>query len=119
MYICDVHLVFRSCGLNTKYSRKLESPTSLRNRVWAFLSAMEEGKEEIVAMTNLHAECHLAILKVKKIHYEIELKDYERVMRYASPEMEAFDIIIGIIEKIINKIKACDEEINNVTKWRR
>lgn len=119
MYICDVHLVFRSCGLNTKYSRKLESPTLLRNRVWAFLSAMEEEIEEISSMTKLHAECHLAIIKLRKIHAEIELSECERVLKFAEPDMPAFDKLIEIVEGILLKISNCNKEIKKMSEWRR
>jgi hypothetical protein len=119
LYICDVHLVFRSCGLNTKYSRKLESPTLLRNRVWAFLSVMETDKEIITSMTKLHADSHLAIIKLKKIHAEIELSEYEKVLKFAEPDMPAFDKLIDIVEDILLKISNCNREIKRMAEWRR
>lgn len=70
-------------------------------------------------MTKLHAEVYYAVLRMRKVHQERELKDYQKALKFATPDMEAFDIILDIIEKIILNIKGCDEEINKVMKWRR
>lgn len=70
-------------------------------------------------MTKLHADSHLAIIKLKKIHAEIELSDYERVLKFAEPDMPAFDKLMEIVEGILLRISNCNKEIKKMAEWRR
>lgn len=63
---------------------------------------------------NLELECFLAVVKVQKVHLELELKDYEFAMQFATPEMEAFDILLGIIENLYEEIKYLETKLNEV-----
>jgi hypothetical protein len=48
-------------------------------------------------------------MRVRKVHTEIELIDYERVMKLYDPEIPAFDIIF-------NKVVELTEEISRIDK---
>jgi hypothetical protein len=63
---------------------------------------------------DLELECFLAVVKVRKIHLELELKDYEFAMQFATPEMEVFDILMNIIEKLYKEIKFLEAKLNEV-----
>lgn len=42
---------------------------------------------------------------------QIELQEYEFVMQYAMPEMECFDKLLSIIEKLILDIKFLETKL--------
>jgi hypothetical protein len=63
---------------------------------------------------DLELECFLAVVKVRKIHLELELKDYEFAMQFATPEMEAFDKLMTIVEKLYKEIKFLEAKLNEV-----
>jgi hypothetical protein len=63
---------------------------------------------------DLELECHLAVVRLKLINYQIELNEYEFVMQYAMPEMECFDKILSIIEGLISEIKFLETKLKEV-----
>lgn len=63
---------------------------------------------------DLELEAFLAVVKLKKRHFEIELKQYEYVMQFATPEMEAFDKLLDIIENLYKEIKFLEAKLNEV-----
>lgn len=62
----------------------------------------------------LYDKAYLAVLNVRKAHFEMELRDYTQVMKYYSPEIKAFDYIISEIERITGNISALEQEIAKV-----
>jgi len=60
---------------------------------------------------DLELECHLAVVRLKLINCQIELQEYEFVMQYAMPEMECFDKLLSIIEKLILDIKFLETKL--------
>jgi hypothetical protein len=60
---------------------------------------------------DLEKEAFTAICKVKIAHNKIELGQWEAVMKYASPEMSAFDIILKNIEELVEVIKILEAEL--------
>lgn len=85
----------------------------------AFLSNMEEEREEIVSMNQLHADALLLVCKLKKIYLESELAQYQKVLMYATSEMSSFEVLLTEIENIVDEIKAYEQEIKNIIEWRR
>ena len=63
---------------------------------------------------NLEEEAHRAILNVRKVHFEIDLLDYQRAMKFAEPDMEAFDKLLVIIQDLVRKIKNIDKELRSI-----
>jgi hypothetical protein len=63
---------------------------------------------------NLEEEAHRAILNVRKVHFEIDLADYQRAMKFAEPDMEAFDKLLVIIQDLVRKIKNIDKELRSI-----
>jgi hypothetical protein len=57
----------------------------------------------------LEHKAYQASMRVRKVHTEIELIDYERVMKLYDPEIPAFDIIF-------NKVVELTEEISRIDK---
>lgn len=62
----------------------------------------------------LEDKAYLAILRVKKVHTEIELSDYERVLKHYNPDIPAFDIILNEVERLSDIISSLDKEIARV-----
>jgi len=85
----------------------------------AFLSGMDNEREEIVSMNPLHAEAHLAVCKLRKLYLERELAQYQKALTFATPEMSSFDLLLTEIEDIVGQIKAYEQEIKNIIEWRR
>lgn len=65
-------------------------------------------------MEDLESQCFRAVLLLKKKRLEIELGEYTHVLGYATPEMEAFDKLIKIIDNILKDIKAIDKELKTL-----
>jgi hypothetical protein len=65
-------------------------------------------------MEGLDDECYRAVLLLKKKRLEIELDEYTYVLGYATPEMEAFDKLIKIVDNILKNIKAIDKELKTI-----
>jgi hypothetical protein len=65
-------------------------------------------------MTNIEDiqnQAYLAVLRFRKKYYEIELDEYLQVFKYAKPEMEAYELLVKEIDKILNAIKSADKEL--------
>lgn len=63
---------------------------------------------------NLRDDAFRALLNVRKVHLEIDLMDYQRVIKFADPEMEAFDTLLNTMEDLISKIKRIDEALKKI-----
>ncbi len=57
----------------------------------------------------LEHKAYQASMRVRKVHTEIELIDYERVMKLYDPEIPAF-------EAILNKVIELTDEISRIDK---
>jgi hypothetical protein len=63
---------------------------------------------------DLELECFLAVVKLKKINAEIELKQYQYVMQFATPEMEVFDVLLNKIEELVKDVKFYEEKLKEI-----
>lgn len=73
-----------------------------------------EGLGVFFRHMDLELEAFIAIVKVKKLHLELDLKEYEFAMQFATPEMEAFDKLLNIIENLYKEIKFLEAKLNEV-----
>jgi hypothetical protein len=62
----------------------------------------------------LKEKAYIAILRVRKVHTEIELIDYQRVMKLYDPEIPTFDIILKKVIQLTNRISKIDNLIREV-----
>ena len=63
---------------------------------------------------DLHDSAFLAILNVKKVHTEIELKDYMRVIKHYDPDVPAFEQILSKIDELTSNIRNYEEAIKEL-----
>lgn len=63
---------------------------------------------------DLELEGFLAVVKVQKVHLEIDLKDYEYALQFATPDMPAFDLLIDKVENLYKEIKFLEAKLNEV-----
>jgi hypothetical protein len=60
--------------------------------------------EEFVGASVLHQQCERAVIVLYKINRERELDEWTKVLAYATPEMPAFEIILGKVEDLVVSI---------------
>ena len=76
---------------------------SFPRRSWGFFSTMD-----------LELESFLAVVKVRKAHLEIDLKEYEYALQFATPDMSAFDLLMDKVENLYKEIKFLEAKLNEV-----
>jgi DNA-binding ferritin-like protein len=76
-------------------------------------------EQEFSDMTKLQLDVYVSILKVRKVHFEIELAQFTKVMSYINEEMEGFNYIMDNIKKFVDIILKLDNELTKATKWQR
>ena len=59
---------------------------------------------EFVGASALHQQCERTMITFHKINRERELDEWARVLSYATPEMPAFEIILGKVEDLVDSI---------------
>jgi len=63
---------------------------------------------------DLETEAYRAILNLKNYHDKIELETWKKLLTYASPEMEAFEIILSKVDELLENIKLRDQELKQI-----
>jgi hypothetical protein len=61
---------------------------------------------------DLEYEAFIAVCKLRIAINKAELLQWEYAMKYASPEMSAFDIILKNIEEIVEDTKILEAKLN-------
>jgi hypothetical protein len=56
----------------------------------------------------LHSEAVRVSVNVNRLHYLRELGEYTKALSYATPEMEAFEILLDKVGCLMQSIKNCD-----------
>ena len=56
----------------------------------------------------LHKEAVKVSMNVNRLHYQRELDDYSKALSYATPDMEAFEILLRKVDDLVQSIKNCD-----------
>jgi hypothetical protein len=59
---------------------------------------------EFVGASALHQQCERALMQLHKLHRERELDEWTKVLSYATPDMPAFEIILGKVEELVDSI---------------
>ena len=59
----------------------------------------------------LEIMCHRAILNLRKVKLEQEIKDYSALFKYARPNMESFDKLARLVQGMVNDLNAINEEL--------
>ncbi len=59
---------------------------------------------EFVGASALHQQCERALMQLQRINRERELDEWAEVLSYASPQMPAFEIILGKVEDLVDSI---------------
>ncbi len=59
---------------------------------------------EFVGASALHQQCERALMQLQKSNRERELDGWTKVLSYATPEMPAFEIILGKVEDLVDSI---------------
>ena len=59
---------------------------------------------EFVGASALHQQCERALMQLHKLHRERELDEWAEALTYATPEMPAFEIILGKVEDLVDSI---------------
>lgn len=60
--------------------------------------------EEFVGASALHQQCDRAVITLIKINRERELDEWTKLLSYATPQMPAFEIILGKVEELVGSI---------------
>jgi hypothetical protein len=76
-------------------------------------------EQEFSDMTKLQLDVYVSILNVRKVHSEIELAQFTKVMSCINEEMEGFNYIMDNIKKFVDIILKLDNELTEATKWQR
>lgn len=56
----------------------------------------------------LHKEAVRVSINVNRLYYQRELDDYSTALSYATPDMEAFEILLRKVDDLVQSIRNCD-----------
>lgn len=59
---------------------------------------------EFVGASALHQQCDRSVITLHKMQRERELDEWAEALTYATPEMPAFEIILGKVEDLVDSI---------------
>ena len=68
----------------------------------------QEDIDYFKGLPHLHREAVRVSMNVNKLYYKRELDDYSKALSYASPDMEAFEILLKQVDGLMQSIKNCD-----------
>ena len=68
----------------------------------------QEDIDYFRGLSSLHRDAVRVSMNVNKLQYKRELDDYSKALSYASPDMEAFEILLTIVDNLMESIKNCD-----------
>jgi hypothetical protein len=68
----------------------------------------QEDIDYFRGLPSLHRDAVRVSMNVNKLHYKRELDDYSKALSYASPDMEAFEILLKQVGGLMESIKNCD-----------
>ena len=59
----------------------------------------------------LEIMCHRAVLNLRKVNLERDIKEYSALFKYARPEMEAFKKLVDIVQDMVNDLNEVNEKL--------
>ena len=79
----------------------------------AYFCSMEEEVvyENPFVGDELEIMCHRAILNVRKVHLEQDIRTYSQLFKYATPEMESFKKLVDIVEGLVKDLSEVNEKL--------
>jgi hypothetical protein len=60
--------------------------------------------EQFVGASALHQQCERSVIALHKKNKERELDEWAEALNYATPDMPAFEIILGKVEDLVDSI---------------
>lgn len=60
----------------------------------------------------LEIMCLRAVLNLKKVRVEKDLKDYTQLFKYITPVSEPFPKLLKIVERLVKDLNEINEELN-------
>jgi len=56
----------------------------------------------------------MSVVKVKLVHTQMNLADYQKALSFATPEMKAFDKLLEIVEELVKEIKFYENKLKEI-----
>ena len=56
----------------------------------------------------------MSVVKVKLVHTQMDLADYQKALSFATPEMEAFDKLLEIVEELVKEIQFYENKLKEI-----
>jgi hypothetical protein len=63
---------------------------------------------------DLETQAFEAVVKVKLVHNQIDLAQYQKALSYATPEMEAFEILLKRVEELVSDIRFLETKLKEI-----
>ena len=61
----------------------------------------------------LEIMCHRAILNLRKVDLEREIKEYSALFKYARPEMESFKKLVDIVQCMVDELSDVNDKLKD------
>jgi hypothetical protein len=59
----------------------------------------------------LEIMCHRAILNMRKVRLEKEIREYSQLFKYATPNMESYPKLIKIVDTMVRDLSSINDEL--------
>jgi len=63
---------------------------------------------------DLELMAFMSVVKVKLVHTQMDLADYQKALSFATPEMEAFDKLLEIVEELVKEIQFYENKLKEI-----
>ena len=76
-------------------------------------------EQEFSDMTKLQLDVYVSLLNVRKVHSEIELSQFTKVISYISDDMDGYEYVLNNVKSYVDIILKIDNELTEARKWQR
>ena len=76
-------------------------------------------EQEFSDMTKLQLDVYVSLLNVRKVHSEIELSQFTKVISYISEDVDGYEYVLNNIKTYVDIILKIDNELTEARKWQR
>ena len=59
----------------------------------------------------LEIMCHRAVLNLRKVNLEREIREYSALFKYARPEMESFKKLLALVDDMVIDLNDVNEKL--------
>jgi hypothetical protein len=63
---------------------------------------------------DLELMAFMSVVKVKLVHTQMNLADYQKALSFATPEMKAFDKLLKIVEELVKEIQFYENKLKEI-----